>query len=77
MVVRSLDMKKKNPFRCQEDNKESLSPKVPYFNTIDALMYFASNTRHDIAFSMNLLARYSSSPTQRYWNEVKHIFHYI
>jgi len=26
---------------------------------------------------VNLLARYSSSPTRRYWNEVKHIFHYI
>jgi len=40
-------------------------------------MYLANNTRPDIAFSVNLLARYSSSPTRRYWNEIKHIFFVI
>lgn len=28
----------------------------------------------DISFAVNLLARYSSSPTRRHWNGVKHIF---
>jgi hypothetical protein len=40
-------------------------------------MYLANNTRPDIAFSVNLLARYISSPTWRYWNGIKHIFCYL
>jgi hypothetical protein len=61
MVVRSLDVKK-NSFRPREDNKELLGPEVPYFSAIDVLMYLVNNTLLDIAFYMNLLARYSSSP---------------
>jgi len=33
--------------------------------------------RSDISFSVNLLARYSSSPTRRHWNGVKHTFRYL
>ncbi|XP_049364029.1 secreted RxLR effector protein 161-like [Solanum verrucosum] len=40
-------------------------------------MYLANATRPDIEFSVNLLARYSSSPTRRYWNEIKHILRYL
>jgi len=40
-------------------------------------MYLANATRPDIAFSVNLLARYSSSPTRRYWNGIKHILRYL
>ncbi|XP_031116482.1 secreted RxLR effector protein 161-like [Ipomoea triloba] len=40
-------------------------------------MYLANNTRPDIAFSINLLARYSSCPTQRHWNGIKHIVRYL
>jgi len=40
-------------------------------------MYLANNTRPDIAFSVNLLARYSSSPTKRHWNGVKHVLRYL
>ncbi|KAL0293190.1 UNVERIFIED_CONTAM: Retrovirus-related Pol polyprotein from transposon TNT 1-94 [Sesamum radiatum] len=40
-------------------------------------MYLANNTQSDIAFSVNLLARYSSTPTKRHWNGVKHILRYL
>ena len=40
-------------------------------------MYLANHTRSNISFAVNLLARYSSSPTQRHWNGVKHILHYL
>ncbi|KAL4032173.1 hypothetical protein IC575_005238 [Cucumis melo] len=40
-------------------------------------MYLANNTRPDIAFSVNLLARYSFSPTKRHWNGVKHVLRYL
>ena len=40
-------------------------------------MYFTNYTRPNIAFSINLLARYNSTPTKRHWNEVKHILRYL
>ncbi|KAL0303291.1 UNVERIFIED_CONTAM: Retrovirus-related Pol polyprotein from transposon TNT 1-94 [Sesamum radiatum] len=76
MVVRSLDVNK-DPFRPPVHNDEILGPEVPYLSAIGALMYLANNTRPDIAFSVNLLARYSSTPTKRHWNGVKHILRYL
>ncbi|KAL0289898.1 UNVERIFIED_CONTAM: Bifunctional 3-dehydroquinate dehydratase/shikimate dehydrogenase, chloroplastic [Sesamum calycinum] len=69
MVVRSLDVNK-DPFRPPAHNDEILGPKVPNLSAIGALMYLANNTRSDIAFSVNLLARHSSTPTKRHWNGV-------
>ncbi|XP_059627367.1 secreted RxLR effector protein 161-like [Cornus florida] len=40
-------------------------------------MYLTNCTRPDIAFAVNLLARYSSAPTRRHWNGVKHIMRYL
>ncbi|KAK4382113.1 Retrovirus-related Pol polyprotein from transposon TNT 1-94 [Sesamum angolense] len=76
MVVRSLDVNK-DPFRPPTHNDEILGPEVPYLSAIGALMYLANNTRPDIAFSVNLLARYNSTPTKRHWNGVKHILRYL
>ncbi|GJY38322.1 retrovirus-related pol polyprotein from transposon TNT 1-94 [Tanacetum coccineum] len=75
MVVRTLDVKK-DPFRPRDD-EEILGPEVPYLSAIGALMFLVGHTRPDITFSLNLLARYSSCPTRRHWNGVKHIFRYL
>ncbi|KAL0760649.1 hypothetical protein Bca101_076799 [Brassica carinata] len=40
-------------------------------------MYLANCTRPDISFAVNLLARFSSSPTRRHWNGIKHVFRYL
>ena len=76
MVVRSLDVNK-DPYRPQEDGEEPLGPEFPYLSAIGALMYLANCTRPDIAFSVNLLARYSAAPTRRHWNGIKHILRYL
>ncbi|KAL2250260.1 UNVERIFIED_CONTAM: Retrovirus-related Pol polyprotein from transposon TNT 1-94 [Sesamum indicum] len=76
MVVRSLDVNKDH-FRPPTHNDEILGPEVPYLSAIGALMYLANNTGLDIAFSVNLLARYSSTPTKRHWNGVKHVLRYL
>jgi len=76
MVVRSLD-EKRDPFRPRENDEELLGPEVPYLSAIGALTYLASHTRPDIAFAVNLLARYSSSPTRRHWNGIKHVLRYL
>ena len=65
------------PFRPCEKNEELLGPEVPYLSAIGALMYLVNCTHSNIVFSINLLARYSSAPTQRHWNGIKHILHYL
>ena len=40
-------------------------------------MYLAQCTRPDIAFAVNLLERFSSEPTRRHWNGIKHICRYL
>ncbi|XP_073138282.1 secreted RxLR effector protein 161-like [Henckelia pumila] len=76
MVVRSLDVEK-DIFRSRDKQEELLGPEVSYLSAIGALMYLANSTRPDIAFAVNLLARYSSSPTRRHWNGIKHLFRYL
>ena len=76
MVVRSLKVTK-DPFRPKEENEELLGPEISYLSAIGALMYLANYTQPDIAFLVNLLARYSSAPTKRHWNEIKHILIYL
>ena len=65
MVIRSLNVKK-NTFYTREDNEEVLGHEVSYLSAIGALMCLTNYTRLDIAFATNLLAKFSSSPTQRY-----------
>ncbi|KAL6567812.1 hypothetical protein OROGR_001480 [Orobanche gracilis] len=76
MIGRSLDIKK-YPFRPKEDDEELLGAEIPYLSAIGALLYLAQCTRPDIAFSVNLLARFSSAPTQRHWNSIKNVFRYL
>ena len=40
-------------------------------------MYLANCTRPNVTFFINLLAEYSSAPTQRHWNGIKHILRYF
>ena len=76
MVVRSLNIET-DPFRHCEENEEILSLEFSYLSAIGALMYFSNCTRPDISFTVNLLARFSSVPTKRHWNGIKHIFRYL
>ena len=76
MVVRSLNVKN-DPFRTCKKGEELLGPKVPYLSVIGALMYLGNCTLPYISFLINLLVRYSSAPTQRHWNGIKHILLYL
>ena len=76
IVVRSLDVNI-SPFKTKEKDEELLGSKVPHLSGIEVLMYLANYTQPNISFAANLLARYSSSPTRRHWNGVKHILHYL
>ena len=76
MVVRSLEVTK-DPFWPKVENEELLGPEVPCLSAIGALKYLANYTRPDIAFSVNLLARYNSASTKRHWNRIKHVLRYL
>ena len=67
----------KDSFRPKEENEELLSPEVPYLSAIGAIMYLENYTRLDIAFSVNLLARYNLALTKRHWNGIKHVLRYL
>ena len=76
MVVWSLDLKKDECRRCDEGEK-CLELETSYLVARGALMYLTNCTRLDIAFSVNLLARFSAKPTNWHWNGVKHILRYL
>ncbi|GKA51599.1 secreted RxLR effector protein 161-like protein [Tanacetum coccineum] len=76
MVGRSLNVDS-DPFRPCVEDEDILGPEVSYLIAIGALMYLINYTRPDISFAVNLLARFSSSPTKRHWNGIKHIFRYL
>ncbi len=76
MVVTTLDVKK-DLFCPTEDDEETLGLEVSYLSAIGALMYLTNYTQLDIAFLINLLARYSSTPTRRHWNGVKYVLRYL
>ena len=65
MVVRSLEVDK-DPFRPKEDTENILGLEVPYLSAIAALLYLANCIMPNIAFAVNLLARFSASPTRRH-----------
>jgi hypothetical protein len=76
MVVRSLDLER-DSFRPRDDEEQILGPEFSYLSVVGALMYLANNTRLDITFAINLLARHSSTPTKQHWVGIKNFFRYL
>jgi hypothetical protein len=50
---------------------------VPYAHAVGSLMYLAVSTCPDIAYSVGVLARFSSNPGLQHWAAVKHLFRYL
>jgi hypothetical protein len=76
MVVRSLGLEK-DAFRPWEEGEEILGHEFPYLSLIGALMYLANSIRSNIAFAVNLLARYSAAPIKYHWIGSKQILRYL
>jgi hypothetical protein len=60
-------------FRPKQGGEDILGAEYTYLSVIDALIYRANNTRPDIAFVVNCLARRSAAPTMHHWNGIKNI----
>jgi hypothetical protein len=76
MVVRALD-KDTDQFRPKQEGEQVLGPKYPYLSVIGALMYLTNNSRPDITFVVNCLARHNAASTIRHWNDIKNILRYL
>ena len=50
---------------------------IPYAEAIGSLMYAGVQTRPDISFIVNSLAKYMKNPAWIHWNAVKKIFKYL
>jgi hypothetical protein len=72
MIVRALE-KHTDPFRPHQEGEEVLGSEYPYLSVTGALMYPCNNRRPDIAFAVNLLARYNSAPAICHCNGVKDV----
>jgi hypothetical protein len=76
MVVHAME-KDKDPFRPKEEGEEVLGQEYPYLSVIGVLMYLTNNTRPDIAFAVNYLARHNVTLTMCYCNDIKNILRYL
>jgi hypothetical protein len=66
MVVHAIEMDT-DPFRLKEEGEEVLGHEYRYLSGIGAPMYLANNTRPDIVFAVNYLARHNTVPTMCHW----------
>ena len=51
--------------------------RLRYQSAVGSLMYAMLGTRPDIAYSVSVVSRYGSNPTQEHWTAVKRIFRYL
>jgi transposase InsO family protein len=59
------------------EEEKSAMENIPYINAVGSLMYLATMTRPDIAYTVGVLARFNSNPGMAHWKAVKHVFRYL
>jgi hypothetical protein len=77
LVIVCVLEKEIDSFMPKEEGEEVLGAEYPYLSVIGALMYLANNTRPNIAFTVNCLARHRATPTMHHWNDIKNILRYL
>ncbi|GKA24986.1 zinc finger, CCHC-type containing protein, partial [Tanacetum coccineum] len=82
-------LKKFNYFDCTPvstptDTSEKLMPnngqaisQLKYSRVINCLMYAMTCTRHDIAFVVGKLSRYTSNPSTQHWQAIQLVLKYL
>ncbi|CAM8904971.1 unnamed protein product [Rhodiola kirilowii] len=58
-------------------NKGESISQVEYSRVIGSLMYLMNCTRHDIAYTVSRLTRYTSNPEIEHWNAIVRILKYL
>jgi len=60
-----------------EDDVTGTEQHFPYKEIIGSLMYAATATRPDIAFTILALTQFTHRPTRSHWEATKHVFRYL
>jgi hypothetical protein len=64
--------------QCPKNYQEAVEMRnIPYINAVGALAYLATATRPDLAYTVSVLARFSSNPGPAHWTAVKRVFRYL
>ena len=63
-------------FSSNEDDTQDMK-NIPYREAIGSLQFLASITRPDIAYAVNKLSQFCSSPNKSHWTAVKHLMRYL
>ena len=64
--------------QCPKTREEEIKMhNVPYISAVGSLMYLATMTRPDIAYTVGVLARFNSNPGMAHWKAVKRLFQYL
>ena len=64
------------PLRAAVEGETTVDKNM-FASAIGSLLWLATNTRPDIAFSVQRVSRYAAKPTQAHWNAVKQILRYL
>ena len=60
---------------CTSDSEAETNR--PFRNVVGALMYLMTNSRPDLAYSVNAVARFMHKPGMQHWKAVKKILRYL
>ena len=58
-------------------NRGTARDQLTYSQIIGSLMYFASVTRHDIAFAVSKLRQFFSNPRDNHWQALERVMRYL
>lgn len=61
----------------QNASEREYMQKVPYGSAVGSLLYIATATRPDIAYTVSNLCRFISDPGPQHWRAVQHLFKYL
>ena len=85
-LLKSYGMQDSNPVNTPADANYKLQPatnqdeplnQTQYQSAVGSLMYLSVNSRPDIAFSVNSLARFNSNPRKEHWSALKRVLRYL
>jgi hypothetical protein len=67
-----------NKFECPKTEDEIQRMKdIPYRNLLGCLMFIASRSRPDIAYSVTSLSQFCENPAKSHWNKLKNVLSYL
>ncbi|GKC35041.1 zinc finger, CCHC-type containing protein [Tanacetum coccineum] len=83
-ILKKFNREDCSPVSTPMDLVEKLMPNIgkhvdqlEYSRAIGCLMYAMTSTRHDIAYAVGRLSRFTSNPSRRHWHAITKVFKYL